>query len=49
MVMRFAFDVELHKATQGTAAQFMLQPQYTENPHMVKNMKVPYCNFEGHL
>ena len=30
---------------QGGASQFMLQPQYTENPHMhgyIKNMKVRY-------
>ena len=43
-----AFDIEdqLHKAPmQGAASQFMLQPQYTENPHMhgyIKNMKVTY-------
>jgi len=48
----------LHKTTQRAAAQFILQPQYTDNPQSIcegitclhyKGIEVPYCNFEVHL
>ena len=40
------------RQTQGAAAHFILQPQYTENPYNIASLtwlQVPYCNFEVHL
>ena len=31
----FGIEDYLHKATQETAAQFILQPQYTDNPQNI--------------
>ena len=47
----------MHKATWGAVDQFILQPQYTDNPQniyegdylYIKSMEVPFCNFEVHL
>ena len=46
-----------HKATWEAVDQFILQPQYTDNPQniyegdclYIKSMEVPFCNFEVHL
>ena len=36
--------------TNWAAAQFILQPQHTNNPQNTsEGMEVPYCNFEVHL
>ena len=41
------------KGNSRAAAQFILQPQYTENPYNIYGsltwLQVPYCNFEVHL
>ena len=57
--MYLPFEGYLHKATHGTAAQFILQ---TQNAHIttqitsvipssgyIKGKKVPYCYFEVHF
>ena len=49
---RFALVLEtiMQHATQGAAAQFFLQLQYTENVcASLTWLQVPYCNFEMHL
>ena len=41
------------KGNSRAAAQFILQPQYAENPYNICGsltwLQVPYCNFEVHL
>ena len=41
------------KGNSRAAAQFILQPQYTEKPYNICGsltwLQVPYCNFEVHL
>jgi len=50
----FGIEDELHKETQRAAAQFILQPHYTDNPQSIcegitclhyNGIEVPYCNF----
>ena len=51
---RFALVFETNcKGNSKAAAQFILQPQYAENPYNICGsltwLQVPYCNFEVHL
>jgi len=44
-----------HKTTKEAAAQFILQPQYTDNPQNIcegitcLHLEGPYCKFEVYL